>query len=318
MAFEDLNEDSTSEDIEAAVDQIIADRTANESVDTEETAEDASDAELVGNDEVTTERDTAGEEQKKPARASEKTGKAKPDTDWREEAAAEASAYGFSDEDIAEFQSREEFDRAMKLFNRQMDAERQQMSEDNGEERSEQPSRQPSRNDDARDDGHYQIGLSRDIYDDEIVDEFQKMRDHYESRIAAIEERFHTADTLATEERFDRAVDEIGFTQLFGKTGEETETELARRKQVYDQVEVEKEVLARLGRTPGDLNALVNRVARSLFPEEYDKKLLKNHTRRISRQSNGRQGGGVTRPTDPPQSLKEEMRQLYKELEQAG
>ena len=83
------------------------------------------------------------------------------------------------------------------------------------------------------------------------------------------------------------------------------------------QAVVEQLVMSRL-EMDVDHNALVQRVARGLFPDEYDKKLLKNHTRKISRQADKRQGGGATRSTDPPQGLREEMRELYKELDQDG
>ena len=310
-----LDETSSHEDIESAVDQIIADQAADESVE-EPTTEETSDAELLGEDNVTTERDTADEKETLSPSGSEKTGKAKPDTDWREEAVAEASAFGFSDEDIADFQSREEFDRAMKLFDRQMDFERTKLtSEGEGTSGKTEAEGKPTEAPKSQD-GRYDIQLDRDVYDDDIVDEFTRMRDHYESRLTAIEDRFQSDSALAAEDRFDRTVDDIGVAELLGKTGEESSKELERRKELFNQIEVEQAVLQRMGRPAGDYKALVLKTARSLFSDEFDKKLLKNHTRRISRQSNGRQGGGATRPTDPAQTVGEEMRQLYKELEQ--
>jgi hypothetical protein len=60
--------------------------------------------------------------------------------------------------------------------------------------------------------------------------------------------------------------------------------------------------------------SLINRVARMVFADELGKKDIKSRTNRISRQSNGRMGGGATRPTDPPESPRDWADKLYKEL----
>jgi len=326
----ELTEESTHEDIEAAVDQIIADQNGDESVSE---AEETSDAEKLGSGKAVTERDpetdqstnrtlSASTNPKKEDKSGEEES-----ADWRDEAKAEASAYGFSEEDIADFETREELDRALKLFERQVDVERDKLKsegeEDKGgkEPKGEAAPKEPTENQSGR----YEVRLDPDIYDDEIIEEFNSLRDHYESQVEAyesrlevLESRFADADAQAAEERFDRSVDSLQFSQLFGKTGEESAAELQRRADLHDHVQVELEVMERMGRTV-DQDALVERVARSLFPEEYDKRLIKNHTRKVSSQANSRLGGAQTRPTDPPQTLEEEMRQYYKELEhQAG
>ena len=313
----ELTEESTHEDISETIDKIIADRA--EAAEEEET----SDAEKLGTGKAVTERETedtdedTADENETSHSASEKTGKTKAresKADWREEAIAEASAYGFSEEEIAEFETREELDRALKLFDRQLDSERDKLGKKEGDEDKGGETQKSKGNASVPEDGRYEVRLDKDVYDDELVDEFTRLRDHYESRIAALEGRFSTADAIASEERFDRSIDDFGFVKLFGKTGEENDAELARRKELFEQVEIEQEVLSRRGRRAGDYNALVQRVARSLWPEDFEKRAIVNHTRKISRQSNGRQGGGVTRPTDAPASVRDEMRELYKEL----
>jgi hypothetical protein len=327
----ELPDDATHEDIEAAVDQIIADRTANEPPEVEET----SDAEKVGTGKVVTERedteDTADVENRKSSGSddSEETGKAKAAksddaegsaSDWRAEAKAEAAAYGFSEEEIAEFQSREELDRALKLFDRKLDAERKKvLGEPKGEKDKGGEAQKKAPEADSKEsyDGTYHVGLDPDIYDEEIVGEFTRLRDHYETRLAALDDRFQNAEAIAAEDVFDRSVDDLEFSQLFGKTGEESDVELKRRNELFERVNIEQLVMSRL-EMHVDHNSLVKRVARGLFPDEYDKKLLKNHTRKIFRQSDKRQGSGATRSTDPPQGLREEMRELYEELDQGG
>jgi hypothetical protein len=75
--------------------------------------------------------------------------------------------------------------------------------------------------------------------------------------------------------------------------------------------------LQQLGR-PTELNELlVNRVARMVFAGELGKKDLKQRTRKISRQSNGRQGGGATRPQDPSEDPRDQFDRIYREMERA-
>jgi hypothetical protein len=75
--------------------------------------------------------------------------------------------------------------------------------------------------------------------------------------------------------------------------------------------------LQALGRPTEMSESLINRVARMVFAEELGKKDLKSRTNRISRQSNGRQGGGATRPTDPPENPRDSFDRMYRELERA-
>lgn len=331
----ELPDDATHEQVEEVVDKIMKDRVADEP------PEETSDAEKVGSGKAVTQRDTEdtadGENRTLSGSDSETTGdgadaKSDDDSDWRDDANAEAAAYGIGKDEIAEFTSREELDRALKLFDRQVDAERKKVLDGSESEEEEQgkPAKGKSKEkgetsepeDGRADSSAYEIRLDKDAYDEELVGEFTQMRDHYESRIAAIderftaiEERFTNADAVAAEERFDRSVDDLEFSKLFGTTGKESADELKRRKDLYDRVQIEQIVMSRMGRDVGDHTALVRRVARSIFPEDYDKRLISNRTRKVSRMSDKRQGGGATRPTDPPETLREEMRQLYGELD---
>jgi hypothetical protein len=302
MAVE-LSEQSTHEDIEAAVDQAIEKQLAEHEPPEEETT----DSEKVAPGKAVTERKDTPADDEEVASDDSETGEG-DSADWRDDAKAEAAAYGIAEEDLADFQSREELDRAFKLLNRQLDTERDKVrGEEPGETKEEPP----------KDDSEAPK-LDRDAYDETLVDltEHQASRiAKLESALAAMEERFQSADAAAEEERFDRAVDDLGFAKLFGKTGEESEAEMKRRTDLFEHIRIEQQVMERLGRKV-DYGALVQRVARSLFPDEYDKRLIKNHTRKVSAQSDKRQGGGATRPTDAPQTVRDEMRQLYKELDQ--
>lgn len=76
--------------------------------------------------------------------------------------------------------------------------------------------------------------------------------------------------------------------------------------------------LKQLGR-PVDLDeSLLSRVARMVFAEEISKKELKARTSKLTKQSNSRMGGSAAKARDPGEPLMDEMRRLYKELEDAG
>ena len=138
-----------------------------------------------------------------------------------------------------------------------------------------------------------------------------------EERLIAADTRFAEADAQAKERHFDNLVDSLGHADLFGKTDKETPKEKERRQDLFVEVETYLRGREVLGR-PAELNdTVVNRIARSLFAEELGKKDLKKRTRKISKQSNGRQGGGATRPQDPREDPRDEADRLYRELDRA-
>lgn len=310
-----LADDATKEDIDKAVDQIMADKAGEP---------DQSDSERVASDsdKPVTQRDTdppkdeiGGSDSGEEEEAAEES-----DSDWlTKDLRAEATALGIDEEELAEFTSREELERSLRILDRSMAEDRKAVAEERKKE-SEKPSKEPTE-DSAKEtssEGKYEVGLDKDVFEDALVDEFARLSDYYESRLSALEQRLGDADTAAAEERFDRSVDDLGFASFFGTTGKESDTEMDRRKELFEHVQIEQEVLERRGRRIGDYNALVERVARALFPDEYEKKTIKNHTRKLSRQSDRRQGGSATRATEPGTSWLDEVQQHYRELENAG
>jgi len=167
----------------------------------------------------------------------------------------------------------------------------------------------------AKEGARYEIGLDKELYDEGLVTELTKLRDHYESRVAALEARFVEADARAEEREFDVLVDGLGHSDLFGKSGKESAQELQRRQDLFVAVKAQQLGLAQLGRGVALDQALVNRVVRMVFAEELGKKELKARTRKVAQQSQGRMGGSSTKPHDSAEPLRDEMRRLYKELE---
>jgi len=240
---------------------------------------------------------------------------------------AEVAAYGIDEKELADFASREELERALRLFDKSaLEAGRKALAESDGkgeksrnekgqfvkkEEPKDDPKDEPSRRE-----GRYEIGLDKELFDENLIGELEKIRDHYDSRLEALEARFHEADARAEEERFDNAIDKLNMPKLFGTTGKETPDELKKREAVLAQAKVLQAGFRTFGRDV-EMESLVLRAAPMVFSEEFDKHKLKQRTRKIFKQSNGRQGGGVTRPSDPREDPRAEADRLYRELERA-
>jgi hypothetical protein len=336
---EALAEMTTTEEVQEYAAQVVkdvaAERAGEASGDTGGPSVSSNSSTVKGDAQITSEH---ADNEHKPAGAKETV--AKSDEEAGEESKswldddtkAEAAAYGIEESELADFASREELDRALRLFDKSaLEAGRKALAESDDKdspkdgkrnEKGQFVKQEPAKTDPPAKEGRYEISPKfKEVYDEEMVGELTRLRDHYESRLdayesrfAALDERFAQADAQAEEKHFDSLVDALGHPDLFGKTDAEDAKQLQRRKDLNVAVKAQMIGLSQLGR-PTELNeSLVNRVARMVFAEDLGKKDLKNRTRKISRQSNGRQGGGATRPQDPREDPRDEADRLYKEL----
>ena len=333
MELEDINADSTADDVKDYARQVAKEVEAERAGQKPDEKGDAQIvAEHADNEHKETTAETkSGSEAAKPAKgegekvdeSGEKSDTSK-DAWFDEDLKAEVAAYGIEESELADFASREELERALRLFDKSaLEAGRKALAETEGKgeatgrnekgqfakvEQKETPKSESLK------EGAYEIKLNKEVYDEEIVGEFTRLRDHYESRLDAMESRFLEADAKAEEHRFDAAIDKLNMPELFGKTGSESKKELEIRSAVLQEVKTYLLGRNMLGRPMELDDASVSRMARALYSEEFGKKDLKTRTRKISKQSNGRQGGGATRPQDPREDPRDEADRLYKEL----
>jgi len=270
---------------------------------------------------------------KKPAKSKDDGGSAKAEESGDEESTspewmdedlkAEVAAYGFEESELADFTSREELERAMRLFDKSaLTAGRKALAEADGrnvkgqflKKEAEPKAEQKAEEKSKATDGRFEIKLDKAVYDEEIVGTLEGMRDHYESRLEALESHFQEQAAAAEEKQFDSAIDKLDMPKLFGTTGKETPSELKKREEVMAQAKVLQAGYKTFGRNV-EIESLVGRAAPMVFSAEFEKHNLKNRTRKISKQSNARQGGGATRPSDPREDPRDEAERLYKELE---
>jgi hypothetical protein len=310
----ELNENMTSEEIAA-----FAESVAKE-VEQERAGDRKSDAAIVVDTAAplkTPAEDKSGSETA-PDQGEESGEVTAPE--WvTDELKAEVAAYGIEESDLEDFASREELDRALRLLGKtalksgqQTLAEEKPTRDEKGKfvKKEEPEPEKPSKT-------RYEVSLNKDLYDEEVINEFTAMRDHYESRLEALEAKFEEVSVQAEEREFDQFVDALGHTELFGKTGKETEKELERRRDLQVAVNAQLIGLERLGRSTELTDKLVDRVANMVFAEELSKKRLKQQTAKISKQSQLRMGGSPTKPLPPSEDPREAADRLYKELERA-
>lgn len=328
----ELTAESTKEDIDNYVEQVVQE--VKEERAGEQT-EQKSDAQITSEHANNEHRETPAEETSGSESAEADTGKGEEtaevddtgneETSWLDDdLKAEVAAYGIEESELADFTSREEVDRALRLFDKStMDAGRKALAEtdssETGKPRNEkgQFEKQPEPKADPPAKREGQFEFKPDIYDEDLEEDLKGYRDYVDARLEAVESRFAEADAIAKERHFDQLVDSLGHADLFGKTDHETDKEKQFREDLFVEAETYLRGRQSLGR-PTELNkALLNRIARSLFSEQLGKKELKKRTRKISKQSNGRQGGGETRPQDPREDPRDEFDRLYKEMERA-
>lgn len=323
----ELNENMTSDEIAAYAETVVKE------VEAERMGDRKSDAEIVSDTakpaENRAEENSGDDKSVEDSVRDEETGDGSDTPDWVDDKLkAEAAAYGIDESDLSDFASREELEKVFRLFDKKaLEAGRKAMADgDDGKSRNEKG--QFVKNEGAKEGGEdpkpakkdgsrYEVSLSKDLYDDEIVNEFSRMRDYYEERLSALESQFVQVSAKSEEDRFDSLVDSLGHADLFGKTGKESQKELERRKDLHVAVKAQLIGLERLGR-PAELNdQLISRVANMVFAEELGKKRLKQQTQKVTRQNQLRQGGSPTRPLPPKDNPRDEADRLYRELERS-
>jgi hypothetical protein len=311
----ELNENMTSEEIAS-----YADAVAKE-VEQERMGERKSDAEIVADTSSATETSADDNSSSEPVdddSSVDNSGDKSALPKWvNDKVKAEVAAYGLNDADLAEFSSREELDRALRLFDKTaLEAGRKALSE-TGDDKTRNEKGQFAKKEEEQpvdSDGRYRVSLDKDIYDDEIVGEFERMRDHYESRLRTLESKFQEVSVQTEEQKFDSFVDSLGHADLFGKTGKESEKELERRRDLHVAVRAQMIGLERLGRPVELTDQLVSRVANMVYAEDFMKKKLKQQTQKVSKMSNLRLGGSSVKPLPPSDDPRTEADRLYAEL----
>lgn len=309
-SLEEVTQDTSSEEIAAYAASVV------QEMEQERQGEPKSDAAIVVDTAAPTNTPVEENSDSESAVEGEESGDTAPE--WvTDKVKAEVAAYGIDESDLADFASREELDRALRILDKQaLQAGRKALAEgepardENGKFAKKDEPETPSKN-------RYEVTLNKDLYDEEVISELTKMGDYYDQRIDALEAKLAQANIRSEEMEFDSIVDSLGHSDLFGKTGKESQKELDRRKDLMVQVNAQMIGLENMGRPASMTEELVKRVANMVFADELAKKRLKQQTAKISKQSSLRMGGSPTKPLPPSEDPREAAERLYKELERA-
>ena len=249
-----------------------------------------------------------GDEEAQPEEADDE----KPE--WLDEAVVgRATAAGITQDQIAEFESRKELDRALDLLDRQaMQVGKTKYAEEHKEGQGEKAAEPPPAKAEAEQkppekrpaESRYQVKLDPDIYQEEVK-EFNDLRDHYEEQIAALQqdvssriERLEQADqeraAQVEQERFDAVVDTLGQADLFGEAGKESEKQLANRQRLFEVQRAYGVGLLALGRKFDFGKDFIVRAMRMEFADDLSKQQKQQLTKKLKSQSARKLGHGTT------------------------
>jgi hypothetical protein len=341
----ELKDDATREDVDAMVKEFMEERReSSKTVEDDSRKKDTSKQTTAGDD------DSADDDAAKPSTADGEGSAEKPEDDkqaqaWlTDEVRAELPRW-IADEDLSEFSSREELDRALGLMDRAAlkagreagrKGDEDQGADDAGPKTRGQDDKFVKQQRKEPDADHapapFEIDLDLSEFDEDLGKKVKGaltgFRDHYEGRMKALDERFTTVETEnqariaeAMEARFDAIVDSLEHADLFGHSGQESEKQLEDRRKLFDEHHVYLTGLKALGRDARMDQASVSRVLRMTFAEHISKQEQKNLTQRITKQSSLRMGVGAERPAEQPFKgpLKNhpDVQREYKQLQEA-
>jgi len=240
-----------------------------------------------------------------------------------EDLSSEFAALGIDPQELDGVASREEAERFLRLFDRAVrraatgEKPKPGEGEPEGVEATEEAkARERPRGKDGRfkPEG-YRVGLNPEYFDDEVIQEFSRLHEYVESRLAKLEAVERERQEAALEAQFDALVDGLGYTDLFGTSGEETEQQLANRRRLFDGHQVYLAGLRALGREGKLDRGLLTRVLRMEFADEIRQREHKALTRKIAKQSGMRSGVGNGKGAEPPEDIYEWAERRYRELE---
>lgn len=329
MALDDLTKatpDTSSEEIKAFADQVFKEVEADRKGEPEKKSDAQITNEQAGIPQPGSKTFVETNSDSDTALDGEETGDNIDESpEWlTDEVKAEAAAYGIEEAELADFASREELNRAFRLFDKTaLEAGRKALAEgDKPQDRNEKGQfvkKEESKTEASKEatpkDGRYEVSLDPDVYDEGIIGELTRMRDHYESRLEALESHFAEAKEQSEHQQFDALVDSIGHDDLFGKAGSLTDEEFQRRDKLFTELKFYINGRKSFG-VPTKLDQqTISSLANMVFAAELNKKLLKQKTKSISRQSNGRMGGSPTKPLRPSDHPRDHFDRLYQEMQ---
>lgn len=250
-----------------------------------------------------------------------------------------AESLGMKMEELVDFESEGEFQRAIRLLDKQLAQEGRKLREAPSDAKSaEKPAEKvdaeeaPKEAERPRDkQGRfipaeqvpYKVSLDPEIYDDGIIKEFAAVQEHFQKRVAALEAELREHRMTREAEyhrgivhRFDSIVDGLGHDDLFGKSGELSDEQRKARGELWDEVaDILGGAVQRGKRIDLDKGTLL-RACNSRFADQLQAKTRRSVYSKLQARSKQRMGGGdavsKTPKAGPPYS---DLIDAYRDME---
>lgn len=221
-----------------------------------------------------------------------------------------AAALGLTDEQLAEFTSRDELDRALRLIDANAmhvgrDATKKDASaSSDSEKRSDgRPRDEKGRfSKEEEQEPGYTVNLSSDEFPEEVIREFNGLRDYYESKLQAFESRFaaleeaeRLREEAAEQREYDSVLDSLGHPELFGETGKESRAERKNRETLWIDIQAYLAGLRAFGKEARLDRSFVSRVLNMTFADHLNSKQRKQLVAKAKSQSDRRSGAAGTK-----------------------
>ena len=277
-ALEAMNEEENQEESQQTTEAAPSTETAGEDQTTASVDDAAPSTEESEGQEATTEEDPTDE----------------PQEWWDETELAFGQSYGLSDEEIRSFGNKDEFRRAMQVFDRHVLGKRQTQPV-----QQQQPAPQPEQP--AQEQQTERIKLDPDEHDESLIKAFNDLQDRLEASEKRFAEQEQARMQAVHEERvqkFEAYVDGLGREDLFGKPGNRSNLNAQKLHELWDHAQtIELDNLA-VGRG-GTWEAFIERAVIATVPPKEQRQRSAQQDQKILQQSQQRMGGGQSTAEAP-------------------
>ena len=298
----------------------LADKVEPEVADEEAVASPPETKTSVAGDETPADDDAAEAEVKTPAKGEGEADGA-GEADWlNQETRDFATMMGLTEDDLSEFGSREELDRALRIIDRrafEAGKSRQQPPEQSIEQKSVKPLVHPPEADPLADLDAFKLG---DQFDAEAAKPFNNFVDaatttikDLRARVAHFEQQNRQQSVSDLRRRAIESLRSLGNTELFGKPGENpTKAQVANIEKAIEAHITHANGLFAQGRQAAPTPAFLKAAVYLVFGDEISKQQKRQLTDKLRKQSSRRSGGSGAKhvlPTPPADESPEQFRQ---------
>ncbi len=141
-------------------------------------------------------------------------------------------------------------------------------------------------------DGDYKPELDENVFDEEVIGEFERLGKHYEERIARLETRYRDAEDRQVNAQFDSVLESLGNEELFGTNEAPNVENRVRVREAFDTIALGMKAQ---GKSADITPTLLRRAQNLEFADELNKQDRDSFRRTLKGQAQRTLGGGGQR-----------------------